>query len=44
MAVVGSKEMISVGGVAQRVRQYPWGLVEGEANVYLLCSAILPGN
>ena len=29
MAVVASKDTVSVGGVTQRVRRYPWGMVEG---------------
>ena len=28
-AVIGSREKISVGGHQLRVRQFPWGLVEG---------------
>eukprot|EP00045_Choanoeca_perplexa_P004768 m.40522 g.40522 ORF g.40522 m.40522 type:complete len:410 (+) comp12755_c0_seq1:104-1333(+) len=28
MAVVASKDTVSVGGVTQRVRRYPWGMVE----------------
>eukprot|EP00730_Choanoeca_flexa_P013275 TRINITY_DN5147_c0_g1_i2.p1 TRINITY_DN5147_c0_g1~~TRINITY_DN5147_c0_g1_i2.p1 ORF type:complete len:409 (+),score=116.38 TRINITY_DN5147_c0_g1_i2:73-1299(+) len=28
MAVIGSKDTVSVGGVTQRVRRYPWGVVE----------------
>ncbi|EDQ89816.1 uncharacterized protein MONBRDRAFT_16664, partial [Monosiga brevicollis MX1] len=30
LGVVGSKDVVTVGGISSRVRQYPWGVVEVE--------------
>ena len=35
-AVVASKEKVHAGDTVSRVRQYPWGIVEGEAAAMLL--------
>lgn len=32
LAVVASRDVVVVGGTSMRVRQYPWGMVEGEHN------------
>ena len=33
LAVIGSQEKIAIGGETLRVRQYPWGIVEGWSNI-----------
>jgi septin family protein len=33
LAVIGSRDEILVGTERVRVRQYPWGIVEGESSV-----------